>query len=116
MQRKNSAHLVLIAGLAFVFLVFGVEKLTTPIVWIQWIPSWMEGLLGMSRDLWLTIIGITEIVFGLMLLLPIRRVRQVASVLIIGHLLVILTQTGWNDIAVRDIGLLMSAVALLLLL
>jgi hypothetical protein len=116
MQLKFGPHVVLIIGLAFVFGYFGIDKLITPLVWIGWIPLWMEGLLGMTRETWLSIIGIGEIFLAVLLLIPHLLVRKVAAALSTLHLLGILTQTGWNDVAVRDIGLLAAAVALFLLL
>jgi hypothetical protein len=39
-------------------------------------------------------------------------VRKVAVLLAALHLAGVLTQTGWNDIAVRDIGILLMTMAL----
>ncbi len=116
MQRKDTAKILLIVALAFVFGVFGVGKFTSPIVWIGWMPLWMDGLLGLPKETWLQLVGASEILFAILLLIPIRSVRQIATILIVLHLIGILTQIGWNDIAVRDIGLLMSSLALLFLL
>jgi hypothetical protein len=116
MQRKGLPNLLLTLGLAFVFGYFGIDKLVHPDFWIGWIPLWMEGLLTFSRNGWLVLIGITEIFFALLILIPIRIVRQVGTVLIALHLVAILTQTGWNDIAVRDIGLLFMALSLFALI
>ena len=116
MQRKDAAPLLLIAGLAFVFGYFGIDKLVHPEFWLGWIPLWMEGLLGVSRNTWLILIALFEIVLALLLLIPIRTVRKVGALLVALHLVGIMTQVGWNDIAVRDIGLLMSTLALMLLL
>lgn len=112
MQRKGFANLLLTIGLAFVFGYFGVDKLLHPDNWIGWIPLWMEGMLTFSRYGWLTLIGLSEMLFALLLLIPVRIVRQTGTVLIALHLVAILTQTGWNDVAVRDIGLLFMALGL----
>ncbi len=79
-------------------------------------PSWLEGFAGLSRETWMQVTAILEIIFGLMVLIPHRNIRRLGALLMALHLVAVLTQTGWNDIAVRDIGLLMSAVSLLLLL
>lgn len=116
MQKIALPTWLLILGLAFVFAYFGIDKLIHPLIWIGWIPLWMEGLLGLTREGWLLLTGILEILFAILLLLPIRTARRIGAALISLHLLAILTQTGWNDIAVRDIGLLLSSLALLALL
>jgi hypothetical protein len=79
-------------------------------------PAWIDGLLGIGKDTWLKIFGVIELGLAVLLVIPIRRVRQVAAALIIFHLLGVLSQVGWNDVGVQDIGLLLSAVSLLLLL
>jgi uncharacterized membrane protein len=115
MQRIASTYL-LIAAAAFVFGLFGIDKFANPLLWIGWMPSWMEGFLGLSRSAWLQITGALEILFAIMLCIPIRNVRRSAVILMILHLVAVLTQTGWNDIAIRDIGLLGSLGALFLAL
>lgn len=116
MQSQNAAKWTLIIGLAFVFGYFGIDKFINPDIWIGWMPTWLEGLLGFTRQQWLSITGATEIFFALLLLIPHRRIQQAGSILVALHLVAIFTQTGWNDIAIRDIGLLMSSVALFLML
>jgi len=116
MGRNDIARGLLIAALAFVFGAFGIWKFASPILWIGWIPLWMEGLLGLTRDTWLQVIGAIEIILAVLLLIPHRRLRQIAAILMALHLVAVLTQTGWNDITVRDTALLLSTFALLLLL
>ena len=116
MQRTNLAKYVLIASLAFLFVWFGVDKLLHPATWVGWMPGWMDGLLGMDMEVWLNVVGVTEFMLGILLLIPIQKVRLVTAGVIILHLLFVVFQVGWNDIVVRDIALLGSAVALLLLL
>lgn len=116
MQRKTVAIILLALGLAFVFGAFGIGKFEDPLLWIGWMPAWMDGLLGLPQSTWLRIVGLTEILLALLLLIPVRTVQRVAAILMALHLLGVLTQTGWNDIAIRDIGLLLSSLALLFLL
>lgn len=116
MQRTSLAKYCLIAGLVFVFGYFGIDKLVHPDNWIGWIPLWMEGFAGLPRLTWLMVIGISEIVLALLLLVPARSVRMTGAVLIALHLVAILTQVGWNDVGVRDIGLLFGALSLIFLL
>ena len=116
MPPVTVARWTLILGLSFVFLYFGIDKFVHPFTWIGWIPKWMNGLFGLKINLWLQIIGTTEIVIGAALLFPVRFIQQAASILASLHLVGILTQIGWNDIAVRDTGLLSMATALFYLL
>lgn len=116
MQRKQVAQTLLIAAIVAVFALFGVDKFRQPLFWIGWIPMWMDGLFTLSRDAWLKVIGLSEIMLAALVLIPVRRVRQIGVILVCLHLVAILTQTGWNDVGIRDAGLLLSALALLFLI
>lgn len=116
MDRNQTAKYILIGALVFVFGYFGIEKFTRPDFWIDWMPVWIDGALGMDKYTWLSVFGVLEIATALGLLIPIRRLQQLAAVGMIVQLLGILTQTGWGDVAVRDVSILISAIALFLLL
>lgn len=112
MSSISIARWILILGTVFVFMYFGIEKFTNAIVWIGWMPDWMDGLLGFSIDSWLQIIGVSEIVIAIMVLVPVRILQKAGALLASLHLVGILTQVGWNETAVRDIGLLSMTVSL----
>lgn len=116
MQRTNIAKWLLILGLVFVFGDFGFDKFIHPDIWIGWLPNWMDNLGGLPKDAWLKLIGSAELLFAVLLLIPVKRVQQTGVILIILHLLGVLTQVGWNDTAVRDISIMISAIAVLALL
>lgn len=114
-MNHTYARGLLTASMVLVFLYFGIDKFVHPVLWMGWIPLWMDGLLGIPVATWLMIIGATEILLALFVLFPIRKVRQIGCILIALHLVAIITQVGWNDIGVRDMGILLAALALLFL-
>ncbi len=116
MQRQTFAIWSLKIGLIFIFGYFGIDKFLHPLLWIGWIPPWMDGLLGMTKDVWLQIIGGMEMLFALLLLIPIRPIQKTGAALMALNLIGILTQVGWNDMGARDFGLMMMSIALFLLL
>ena len=121
MDRNRIARYVLTGSLVLVFGLFGIQKFTDPFLWIGFVPTWLEGALGLTRDQWLQIIGAVEILSAVALLVPVRRVRQVAAVAMIVQLLGILSQVvgqgGWTDpLFIRDIAILLQVVVLLILL
>ena len=116
MERKHLAQFLLIAALAFVFSWFGLDKLQNPILWTGFFPLWMDGFMNVGNDVWIIVVGLIEILFAILIIIPIRRIRQLGTILIILHLIAVLWQVGWNDTGVRDIGILISGVALLTLL
>ncbi len=115
-MRRNYPAWILIAAFVIVFGYFGIDKFLNPILWVGFLPTWMDGFFDVSKDVWIKIVGGAEIIMAILLLIPHRRVRQAGTILIILHLIAVLIQVGWNDIGVRDLGLLLSAGALLTLL
>lgn len=115
MERKLSLWF-LIAAFVFVFGWFGIDKLRNPLLWTGFLPLWIDGFFGISVDVWIVVIGFIEIFLAALLLIPVRRIRQLGTLLVVLHLAGVVWQVGWNDIGVRDIGLLISALALLVLI
>ncbi len=116
MSSESIARVLLSLGMGFVFLYFGIEKFLHPLLWIDWLPAWMDSFASLDKNQWLKIIGAMEIAIGLGILAPFDSVKKWAALLATLHLGAILTQTGLNDIAVRDIGLLFMATALFFLI
>lgn len=116
MQRIRLGTWILAIGLATVFAWFGIDKFLNPVVWLGWIPAWMDGLFAIPATTWLMIIGASEILFAIMLLIPVRNVRRAGAVLMAVQLLGILSIAGLNDVGLRDFTMMISAVALAILL
>lgn len=116
MQRIRLGTWILTIGLAVVFAWFGVDKFLNPVVWLGWIPTWMDGLLGIPTATWLMIIAASEIVFAIMVLVPVRNIRRAGALLMAVQLLCILPIAGLNDVGLRDFAMMMSAIALAVLL
>lgn len=115
-MQPRIARNILIAGLVFVFGWFGIDKFIHPLNWIGWMPLWMEGLFGMTRESWLSVIGSLETFLAAALLFPHRLVRKLAVTGMALHMIGILSQVGINDIFVRDVGIFAAACALFFLL
>lgn len=81
----TTARWTLICGVAYVFLYFGIDKFIHPLVWIGWIPTWMNGLFTIDKSLWLQIIGSTEIAVGIAVLIPVRIVQKVATLALVSR-------------------------------
>ena len=116
MQRPTLATWILSVGLAVVFGYFGFDKFAEPLLWIGWMPPFMNGLFGLPVEIWLNVVGAFEVIVAVLLLIPVRNVRRTGAVLVALQLLAILPIAGFNDIGLRDFAMFMSAVALAVLL
>ena len=114
-------------GLALVFLWFGVSQLVAPESFLGYVPSWiysnsvgmqhahslqlLHGVSGLAH--WLIMgNGIFETVFGLLLLAGFFV--RLSALLLFLHLVVIAFSLGYNDAAVRDVGLAVATFSVFL--
>lgn len=116
MERNEHAKILLTLGLAAVFGYFGTDKFIHPLLWIGWIPAWMDGMMSVPKETWLSVIGALEILTAALILIPVRNVQKIGVSLAILQLLGIVSHVGWNDVGVRDGMILISAIALLMML
>ena len=117
-QSIRYSHLALRIGLALVFMWFGVHKLLHPQYWLDaWMPqaaqAFVERFSVSPRDA-MNLIGIAEVLIALSLLTGyfIRWFAAVAALFLVSVSLVHLQ--GFNEVLVRDLGLVGALVALIL--
>jgi uncharacterized membrane protein YphA (DoxX/SURF4 family) len=108
MNSRIIALLLLRLGLGGVFLVFGIDKFFHPAMWSAYIPQWFPQV-----SYFIYIIGIVEAIIGICVLIGFktRIVSGVAALMLLG----IIASLGYSEITVRDAGLLMTAIAIVLL-
>ncbi len=99
-------------ALGFVFLVFSLWQLTQPGYWLAYFPDWIESF-ALSKNLIIKLNGIFDFIVGICLILGIYPLifSALASIHLFGVILII---GVFNDIAVRDIGLLLLAIGIFL--
>jgi len=102
------AQLLVRLGLALVFIWFGIDKFVHPDFWLVQAPKVLQGY-GHN---FIFLLGLIELVVGLVLLSKhFRWGAFVASGMLAFIIVVVL---GFNDVAVRDLGLLLCALSLLI--
>lgn len=115
-QSLRSSQLVIRLGMAVVFLWFGVDKFIQPQYWADaWMPHWAQQFaqgVGMSTVNAVFLVGIFEVLVAISLATGFFS-RMFASAAIV-FLLVIIVTSGFNEIIVRDIGLIAALVALVI--
>ena len=100
--------LILRIGLASVLLWFGINQLIEPAAWSGLVNEFLENIIPAITLV--RINGVAEIVMAVFLILGLFT--RIVAVIHALHLLIIISALGYNDIAVRDFGLMVGAIAL----
>ena len=108
---KTYAPIVLRLGIALVFLWFGTQQLLHATSWTSYLPTFTTSW-SIKATTIVMLNGLFETIFGALLLLGVF-VRSVALVLAL-HMFGILISVGYNEIGVRDFGLLIATIAIAL--
>lgn len=98
-------------GIALVFLWFGINQIINPDMFLGWMHVNMQ-FVQENEIVLIMIHGVGELILGTLLILGLWT-RVVATLLAI-NLLGITVNLGYNDIAVRDVGLLLATVAIMM--
>jgi uncharacterized protein YjeT (DUF2065 family) len=97
-------------ALGFVFLIFGIWQIIQPNYWTSYLPLWTKNF---NQEILMRINGIFNLFVGISFTLGFYLL--IFSGLAILHLIgVIFTLGIFNDIAIRDIGLLILAIGIFL--
>ena len=112
-NKKDLVPFLLRIGLGIIFFWFGITKFTNVQDWLRYIPPWLQSLIPISMNLFLYIQGAIETLIGLFLILGIFVKKSAFLAALI--LIVIIITVGFNDVSLRDFGLLMIAISLMIL-
>ncbi|OGN28299.1 MAG: hypothetical protein A2941_02050 [Candidatus Yanofskybacteria bacterium RIFCSPLOWO2_01_FULL_49_17] len=114
-QSLKHSNLFLRLGLVFVFLWFGIDKFFHPVYWLNaWVPASVVGLAGgfdLSANTLVYIFGVFEVLVGISLLAN-MYVGFFGSLAVL-FLAVIPLFQGFNEVLVRDIGLIGGLLSLI---
>lgn len=108
MNKTALGRLLLRIGLSGVFLWFGIDKFIHPDIWVNYIPGWFPMLIPVSA--FILLMGVVESLIGLFVLIGFytRICASIAALMMIP----IIISLGYNEIGVRDFGILMLAVGI----
>lgn len=110
------AFVLLWLGFIAVPLIMGLDKffnvLTT---WENYLAPWIENISPFSAHGTMLVIGVVEVVAAILMVLRPRYAAWVVSIWLLGIVVNLLTYSGFYDVALRDFGLMVAAIALALL-
>lgn len=107
------AFWILRIGFVALPLWMGIDKffngLTT---WPDYLAPWLVDILPFSADSAMYVVGVIEIVAGIAIAIKPRYASYVVALWLAGIIINLLTFSGFYDVALRDFGLFVAALAL----
>lgn len=119
-QYATHADAVLRVGLGVLILLAGAHKLVAPGVWAAYTPPPVEALWPVALDPTMVLFGVSEVLFGLVLIVGAYTTvfAALTAVSLLGTVLVLAVgavQTGRHvDVLIRDVGLTVLALGVTL--
>jgi hypothetical protein len=107
------AYRILHAGFTILPVLAGLDKFTNVLVdWSRYLPGFVGGLTGGHPQAFLYVVGVIEIAAGLGVALRPRLFSWVVAAWLWAIIVNLLLIPGYFDVAVRDFGLSLGALAL----
>jgi uncharacterized membrane protein YphA (DoxX/SURF4 family) len=107
------AYLLLRLAFTVAPIAFGVDKFFNVLTdWPHYLAPWVNDLMPGSGQDFMYAVGVVEIVAGLLVALRPRYGAPLVAAWLAGIIVNLLTLPGFYDVALRDFGLLIAAVAL----
>lgn len=94
-------------------ILFGVDKFTHVLTnWDKYLAPWVHNLLPGTTHQVMYVVGVVEIVAGLVVLIRPRLGGYLVATWLLGIIVNLLSIGGYGDVALRDFGLLLAALTL----
>jgi uncharacterized membrane protein YphA (DoxX/SURF4 family) len=107
------AFLILWIGFTVLPVVMGLDKFANVLTrWEGYLAPWVVNLLPFSAHTAMLAVGVVEVVAGVLVALRPRYAAYVVALWLAGIIVNLLTYPGFYDVALRDFGLLLGALAL----
>jgi hypothetical protein len=113
LQHAREAYLILKFGFTVAPIVAGIDKFTHLLVnWDQYLPSTVNRMVGGHGHELMLVVGVIEIIAGLGVFFKPKIFAYVVSAWLLLIIVNLLMVPGYYDVALRDLGLLLGALAL----
>ncbi|WP_186760497.1 hypothetical protein [Arthrobacter alpinus] len=115
-EPAYGAFLMLWIGFIAIPMIMGLDKFFDVLTnWENYLAPWLLGISPFSAHTMMLIIGVVEIAAAIMVALRPRYAAFVVALWLAGIIVNLLTYSGFYDVALRDFGLLVAALALAVL-
>src|SRR3954466_15570701 len=107
------AFLLLRTAFTVAPILFGLDKFANLMTfWPKYLAHWVDGIVPGSAQADMYVVGVVEIIAGLVVLVAPRLGAWVVAAWLVGIIVNLLSFSTYYDIALRDFGLFLAAVAL----
>jgi hypothetical protein len=107
------AFLVLRTAFTVAPILFGLDKFTNLMTfWPKYLAHWIDAIVPGTAQQDMYAVGVIEVIAGLVVLAAPRFGAWLVAAWLAGIIVNLLSYSGFYDIALRDFGLLLAAVAL----
>lgn len=108
-----AAFWILRVGFVALPLWMGIDKYANTLTsWPHYLAPWIVDILPFSAQTAMFIVGAVEIIAGIAIAIKPRYASYVVALWLAGIIVNLLTYSGFYDVALRDFGLLLAALAL----
>src|SRR4051794_4153712 len=112
-EPARQAYHILHWGFVAAPTIAGVDKFAHVLTnWDQYLAPSVEKMLPMSGHAFMLLVGVVEILAGLLVAIKPRIGAYVVAAWLFGIIVNLLLYSGFYDIALRDFGLMLGAIAL----
>jgi hypothetical protein len=115
LQRDAGYQAFMLLRLAFTVapIAFGIDKFFNGMVnWEKYLASWVNDILPGTATTGMHIVGVVEIVAGLVVAIKPKFGAPLVAAWLGGIIINLLSYSGYYDIALRDFGLMLGALTL----
>ena len=115
LQRDAGYQAFLLLRLAFTVapIAFGIDKFFNGMVnWEKYLASWVNDILPGTATTGMHIVGVVEIVAGLVVAVKPKFGAPLVAAWLGGIIINLLSYSGYYDVALRDFGLMLGALTL----
>jgi uncharacterized membrane protein YphA (DoxX/SURF4 family) len=110
---ERQAFLLLRTVFTVAPVLFGLDKFANVLTdWEQYLAPWINHLVPGSAHTAMLAVGVVEVVAGLAVALQPRFGAYLVAAWLLGIIVDLLTLGGYDDVALRDFGLMIAALAL----
>ena len=107
-QTKKYAPIAVRYSVGLAFFLIGIDQLIRPAAWLGYYPDWITSFMSLTS--FGIFNGIFDAVIGAFLLIGL--LTRIASAIAVFHLVGVIYTLGYNDVAIRDLSILIAAVAI----